>query len=76
MTLSSRDFLRDDSGAITVDWVTLTAGLLLFGIAIIFAIFDGGVDPLVNNMSTTLSNVVLPASIDQGALVEDLTTID
>jgi len=38
--------LSDDSGAVTVDWVALVAGSLLFGIAVIFVIFNDGVKPV------------------------------
>lgn len=38
-------FHNDESGAITVDWVVLTAGLTLFGVAIVMVIFDAAQDP-------------------------------
>ena len=57
-------FLSDDAGAVTIDWVALTAGILLLGIMVVYAIFNGGVATLVTNINTTLSgvttNVVLP----------------
>ncbi len=39
-------FLRDDDGAVTIDWVALTAGILLLGIAVVYGVFEGGVKPL------------------------------
>lgn len=42
------DFLRDDSGAVTIDWVTLTAGVLVAGLVAIFVIYGGGVSALVS----------------------------
>ena len=30
-----KSMLRDESGAVTVDWVALTAGILLLGIAVL-----------------------------------------
>jgi len=50
-------FLRDDDGAVTIDWVALTAGILLLGIAVIYGIFNQGVDPLVDNIQDSLSGV-------------------
>lgn len=44
-------FLEDETGAITIDWVSLTAGLLLLGIAVVYAIFGNGVTPLVNSIN-------------------------
>ena len=38
-----RVFVRDDRGAITVDWVALTAGILLLGIAVVYTLFETGV---------------------------------
>lgn len=50
-----KSMLRDESGAVTVDWVALTAGILLLGIAVVYAIFREGVTPLVEAIGTTLS---------------------
>ena len=58
-------FLSDDAGAVTIDWVALTAGILLLGIMVVYAIFNGGVASLVSSINTTLSgvttNVALPS---------------
>ena len=42
-----RKFLADDDGAITIDWVSLTAGILIAGMITLYAIFNNGVGPLV-----------------------------
>ena len=59
-------FLSDDAGAVTIDWVALTAGILLLGIMVVYAIFNGGVSTLVTNINSTLSgvttNVTLPST--------------
>jgi hypothetical protein len=47
-------FLIDDAGAVTIDWVALTAGILLLGIMVVYAIFNGGVSDLVDNINHTL----------------------
>ena len=56
-------FLSDDTGAVTIDWVALTAGILLLGIMVVYAIFNGGVANLVDKINATLSNVSLTTSI-------------
>ncbi len=48
-------FLSDDAGAVTIDWVALTAGILLLGIMVVYAIFNNGVQSLVANINSTLS---------------------
>lgn len=55
------NFLRDESGAVTIDWVALTAGILLLGIAVVYGIFSGGVDPLVGQINSALSSAALSA---------------
>ena len=50
-------FLSDDTGAVTIDWVALTAGILLLGIMVVYAIFNNGVSSLVGNINTTLGDI-------------------
>ena len=50
-------FLIDETGAVTIDWVALTAGILLLGIMVIYAIFNNGVANLVSNINSTLEGV-------------------
>ncbi len=68
-------FLSDDTGAVTIDWVALTAGILLLGIMVVYAIFNNGVAKLVSNVNDTLagittdvnlSNVVIPGGGSTG----------
>lgn len=51
-------FLNDESGAVTIDWVALTAGILLLGIALVYGIFNGGVAPLVTSINSNLAGAV------------------
>ena len=62
-------FLSDDTGAVTIDWVALTAGILLLGIMVVYAIFNNGVASLVANINDTLSNVTTNISV--GSVVID-----
>ncbi len=57
-------FLNDDAGAVTIDWVALTAGILLLGIMVVYAIFNNGVSSLVSNVNSTLSGVT--TAVDTG----------
>lgn len=54
--LTFHHFLSDEDGAVTIDWVALTAGILLLGIAVIYAIFSEGVDPLVGKINSSLKS--------------------
>ena len=56
-------FLSDDAGAVTIDWVALTAGILLLGIIVVYTIFNGGVASLVSNINSTLTGVTTNVSI-------------
>lgn len=67
-----RDFLIDDAGAVTIDWVALTAGVLLLGILVVYAIFNNGVSNLVSNINETLEGVAV--NIDTGT-TPDATTM-
>ena len=58
-------FLSDDAGAVTIDWVALTAGILLLGIMVVYAIFNQGVSGLVKNINATLQSVT--TNINVGA---------
>ncbi len=58
------EFLRDETGAVTIDWVAITAGILLLGIMVVYAIFTDGVDSLVGNINDTLTG--LTTDIDVG----------
>lgn len=58
-----KQFLKSESGAVTIDWVALAAGILLLGIAVVYAIFGNGVAPMINGISTELQR---PGSIPVG----------
>jgi hypothetical protein len=59
-------FLSDDAGAVTIDWVALTAGILLLGIAVVYAIFNTGVSSVVNDINSTLTSGLL--SVNTGTV--------
>ncbi len=47
-------FLKDESGAVTVDWVVLTAAIVGLGIAVLTSV-SGGTRTLADNISTSLA---------------------
>ena len=50
-----RNFLSDDSGAVTVDWVVLTAALVGLGLAVM-GVVRGGVADLSGDVATNLKS--------------------
>ena len=58
-----KKFINDESGAVTIDWVALTAGILLLGIAVVYGIFNSGVTNLATAINTNLNQAV---SVDTG----------
>lgn len=53
----TKKFCRDDSGAVTVDWVVLTAAVVALAVAIVLALMNGsagvsaGVEAFMTNWS-------------------------
>ena len=67
----AKNFARDEDGAVTVDWVVLTAAIVGLGIAVITSV-SSGVNTLGNNISTNLSED--GAYIGKGVVSDD--TVD
>ena len=47
-------FWRCDFGAVAIDWVGLTAGILLLGVTLVYALFNGGVASTARSINETL----------------------
>lgn len=60
----AKNFARDEDGAVTVDWVVLTAAIVGLGIAVITSV-SGGVSTLGGNIE---------AELDQQSLIGVGTT--
>ena len=56
-----KNFHNDESGAVTVDWVVLTAAIVGLGIAVVASV-GGGVGSLGSNISNALSG----ANVEMG----------
>jgi len=52
------NFLADEAGAVTVDWVVLTASLVGLAIAVVALISDGAREPTNGLNSTLRTNIV------------------
>lgn len=51
-------FLADDAGAVTVDWVALTAGIIVAGIMVVYAVYAG--EGMASVLSTIEDTLTLP----------------
>ena len=54
-------FSNDESGAVTVDWVVLTAAIVGLGIAV-YAVVSGGISDLSNDIDDQLTNQAISTS--------------
>ncbi|WP_213684601.1 hypothetical protein [Roseicyclus sp.] len=61
MTALIKNFVTSESGAVTVDWVVLTAAMVGLGFATIVLV-SNGVEDLTGNINTALSNTELPGN--------------
>ncbi len=50
----AQNFKRDEDGAVTVDWVVLTAAIVGLGIAVLTSV-SGGVTSLADKISSNLA---------------------
>ena len=54
-----KNFRNDEDGAVTVDFVVLTAALVILGLLVAGAISDGATN-LAGDIETSLTNTVVP----------------
>ncbi len=54
-----KTFQADEDGAVTVDWVVLTAAIVGLGIAVLTSV-SGGTKSLASKISSSLSNMSVP----------------
>ena len=53
-----KNFSRDEDGAVTVDWVVLTAAIVGLGIAVLTSV-SGGTTSLADKISSNLSTMTI-----------------
>lgn len=58
-----KNFRKDDSGAVTVDWVVLTAAIVALGGAAYTAI-SGGADDLTSDVADMMSSTTVSDGIE------------
>ena len=63
-----RDMFENDSGAVTVDWVVLTAALVGLGLAAM-SVVSGGVEDLANDTNDSLNRSIVETSLNFGQRV-------
>lgn len=57
------DLARDENGAVTVDFVGLTAAVLLLGMVLIWGVYNNGVSPVQANINDTLIDTSVNVSV-------------
>ncbi len=67
----NRLLLNDERGAVTVDWVTLTAGVLLFGIMVIYTVMNDSAGYLMDEFEVLNAQYAADA-IDVSALEQQI----
>ena len=67
----NRLLLNDERGAVTVDWVTLTAGVLLFGIMVIYTVMNDSAGYLMDEFEVLNAQYSADA-IDVSALDQQI----
>lgn len=56
-------FIRDEDGAVTVDWVVLTAAIVGLGIAV-YGVVSGGIQDLSQDIDTQLTGQAISTSFE------------
>ena len=68
----TKNFIADESGAVTVDWVVLTASIVGIAIAVLL-IIAGGINSASNNINGELSSTTSVASLVNGVVQQPTT---
>ena len=63
MTNMIKNFAIDESGAVTVDWVVLTAAIVGLGLAVM-SVVSGGTETLTNKISDKMTNQTISSSFN------------
>ena len=65
MTNFFQNFLNDEDGAVTVDWVVLTAAVVGLGIAAVASV-SGGVDTLASSIEKSVGDIDVKTADEVG----------
>ncbi|MDG4648250.1 pilus assembly protein [Roseibacterium sp. SDUM158017] len=58
MTALLKNFAKSESGAVTVDWVVLTAAIVGLGLAVM-AVVSGGLEDVAGDINTALTQTTV-----------------
>ena len=61
MTQFIKNFANDESGAVTVDWVVLTAAIVGLGLAVM-TVVSGGTETLTNKISDKMTSQTISST--------------
>lgn len=64
-------FASDERGAAAIDWVALTAGILMIGVTLVYSIFNNGVGSAVSTINASLQDAQF--NVDTGAVPDQDT---
>ncbi len=65
---------RDERGVVTVDWVALTAGIMILGIMVAYAVMSNSADYLIEDFETL--NEQYSANADQVVIAVQQTNLN
>ena len=68
------EFARDESGSVTLDWVALTASVVVVGIGLVYSVFGDGDAPL-NEIISTYNAELDATAADLSTIVPDASNI-
>jgi len=57
-----KNFRNDEDGAVTVDWVVLTAAIVGLGLAVMLSVRTGATD-LAADIGTNLTNITVGSTV-------------
>ncbi len=66
MTALIKNFAKSESGAVTVDWVVLTAAIVGLGLAVM-AVVSGGIENLSQDIDNALTNQTIADTFTAGS---------
>lgn len=70
MTAAIKNFITSESGAVTVDWVVLTAAIVGLGLAVTAVVSQG-----VENLGTEIRDGLATTAVSTPSFTVDPTTI-
>ncbi len=71
-----KNFIASESGAVTVDWVVLTAAIVGLGLAVM-AVVSGGIEDLSDDINDSLAGQTIADTFTAGSgLVQSTGTLD